>query len=55
MDNGRIHFWISIVKSLIRIVGGLFLIWNSWYFMFGLAFILAELLGILEEVFDDRK
>jgi hypothetical protein len=43
------HFYVSLVKSFIRIAAGSFLIMGyiSWA---GGLFILAELLGIVEEV-----
>ena len=48
------HFSISIVKSLLRIVGcGMFL-WKGSLNCFAGCFLFAELLGIAEEIFDKR-
>ena len=46
------HFRISIVKSIIRILAGLTLMWaDHWYFnAAGGLLIGAEILGILEEL-----
>ena len=43
------HFWFSIAKSVIRIVAGVGLIHQDFEFA-GLGFILAEILGIAEEL-----
>lgn len=43
------HFWISFVKSCIRLVAGFALIGNNLVAA-GISFIIAELLGILEEM-----
>ena len=42
------HFWVSIIKSAVRIVGYGFLPFNI--FAGALVLILAEALGILEEL-----
>lgn len=42
------HFWISFVKSCVRILGAFTLIGGNLVAT-GLCFILAELLGIVEE------
>lgn len=48
------HFLISIVKSLLRIVGcGMFL-WKGSLNCLAGCFLLAELLGIAEEICDKR-
>jgi hypothetical protein len=46
------HFRISIIKSVIRILAGLTLMWaDQWYFnATGGLLIGAEILGILEEL-----
>lgn len=48
-DPSRGHFYVSLVKSGLRIVAGSFLIagnlWFAGFFLIG-----AELLGILEEM-----
>jgi hypothetical protein len=53
--NSKSHFIISLIKSLIRIVG---CIWLSFLIPilipFTAAFGIAELFGIAEEVFDRR-
>jgi hypothetical protein len=68
-DKG--HFFISLAKSLLRILGSLLLSlgclqyikyggFTNWDIMvhsvgtFATLFLVAELLGILEEVFDTR-
>jgi len=43
------HFWVSFIKSCIRIFAALALIGQS-FIIAGLSFILAELLGIVEEL-----
>ena len=49
------HFIVSIVKSIIRIVACIVAIMYTSLFLFALGFLVAEILGILEEVFDKRK
>ena len=51
-DPGKGHFIISIVKSAIRIVGCLALIFTGSLFAAGVTFLIAEVLGILEEIVD---
>lgn len=48
-DPGRFHFYVSLIKSLIRITAGGFLIYGN-FFVAGILFILAEVLGIVEEL-----
>ena len=48
--NPKIHFYISLVKSCLRIFAGITLV-NSLFVATGVLFIVAEVLGILEEVF----
>lgn len=48
--NPKIHFYISLVKSVLRIFAGIALM-NSFFAISGGLFIVAEILGILEEVF----
>jgi len=48
-DTSRGHFYVSIVKSFIRIFAGMALI-NSSFVIAGVSFIIAELLGIVEEL-----
>jgi hypothetical protein len=48
-DTSRGHFYVSIVKSFVRIFAGIALIDGS-LIIAGVSFIIAELLGIVEEV-----
>lgn len=48
-DTSRGHFYVSLAKSVIRIAAGVCLINGSLVFA-GIAFILAEALGVLEEL-----
>jgi hypothetical protein len=48
-DPGKGHFYVSLVKSIIRIVAGGFLITGN-FVIAGALIITAELLGILEEL-----
>ena len=48
-DNGNGHFYVSICKSVIRIGAGGFII-TGRYVMAGILVILAEMLGIVEEL-----
>jgi hypothetical protein len=48
-DTSKGHFWISIVKSVVRIGAGLSLVAGGLV-LAGTLFIVAELLGILEEL-----
>ena len=48
-DTSRGHFYVSLVKSGLRIVaGGNLVIGNLWWA--GTFFIIAEILGIVEEL-----
>jgi hypothetical protein len=51
-DTSRGHFLVSLVKSFVRIVAGtgLLLGGTGWIAVAGGALIVAELLGILEEL-----
>jgi len=49
VDPSKKHFYISIVKSIIRMFAGLALLWGLWQ-LSGILFIAAEVLGILEEL-----
>jgi hypothetical protein len=46
----RIHLYVSIVKSMVRILAGCALI-SHFFMLSGWLFIAAEVLGILEELF----
>jgi hypothetical protein len=48
-DTSRGHFYVSLVKSAIRIIAGAFLIGGN-LLMAGFCLIIAELLGIVEEM-----
>jgi hypothetical protein len=48
-DTSKGHFYVSIVKSIIRIGAGCCLIQGN-LLMAGFCFIMAEILGIVEEL-----
>ena len=48
-DTSKGHFYVSVVKSFIRIFAGIALIDGS-FIIAGVSFIVAELLGIVEEL-----
>jgi hypothetical protein len=48
-DPSKGHFYVSLTKSAIRIVAGGCLISGNFVFA-GIGFILAEVLGIVEEM-----
>ena len=48
-DPGKGHFYVSLVKSVLTIAAGGFLITGNLLFA-GVLFIIAEALGILEEI-----
>jgi hypothetical protein len=48
-DTSRGHFWVSLAKSAIRIfAGGVLMAGNIW--LAGVCIILAEMLGVVEEI-----
>lgn len=48
-DTSRGHFFVSLVKSMLRIIaGGNLVLGNLW--LAGTFFIIAEILGIVEEL-----
>jgi len=55
-DTSKGHFYVSLVKSALRIAAGVFFviagsaISSSWIFSGGVLLIFAELLGIVEEL-----
>lgn len=49
-DPSRAHFYISLVKSGVRIIAGYALI-NTNFVLAGALFITAEVLGVAEEMF----
>ena len=48
-DTSRGHFYVSLVKSILRIVAGSCLV-TGQFFWAGCLFIVAEILGIVEEL-----
>lgn len=48
-DTSKGHFWVSMVKSAVRMVAGFWLISGN-LLMAGVCIIFAEILGIVEEV-----
>ena len=48
-DTSKGHFYVSLAKSAIRIVAGVCLITGN-LLMAGVCFIMAEVLGIVEEL-----
>jgi hypothetical protein len=48
-DTSKGHFYVSIVKSFIRIFAGICII-NNNLLIGGIAIIIAEILGIIEEL-----
>jgi len=52
--NDKAHFYISLLKSILRIAGCVMAIACSKIMPFVWMFLLAEILGIFEEVFDKR-
>lgn len=44
------HFWISMVKSIIRI-GACYFLFQEQFGNAAISFVLAEVLGIAEEIF----
>jgi hypothetical protein len=53
--NSKEHFVTSITKSLIRILGCAVAYITSSVEVFAIIFALAEILGIVEELVDERK
>jgi hypothetical protein len=57
-DTSKGHFYVSLVKSFLRIAAGITLVMagnqplllGSWLMVAGGLFMVAELLGILEEL-----
>ena len=48
-DPSKKHFYISIIKSVVRIVAGVYLFYGN-YAVAGSLFIAAEVLGVIEEL-----
>jgi hypothetical protein len=49
-DTSLGHFYVSLVKSAIRIAAGIALIWPQNIILAGVFLIAAEVLGVVEEV-----
>lgn len=49
VDPGKGHFYVSLIKSIIRIAAGTFLVFGN-LLVAGILLVLAELLGIVEEI-----
>lgn len=51
-DTSRGHFYVSLAKSTIRIGAGVTLLFlgNTWLIVAGVCIVLAEILGIVEEL-----
>lgn len=55
--NSKSHLYISLIKSIIRMIGcGWAMLFSQTLpiYILGGALIVAETLGVLEEIFDDR-
>ena len=52
--NSKWHLYVSILKSLLRILGCIAVFIKNDMTFFCIAFIAAEVLGILEELGDKR-
>lgn len=52
--NNKSHFICSLAKSAIRIAGCLLLLLKFDFLTFGLTFLVAEALGVVEEMVDNR-
>jgi hypothetical protein len=49
-DTSKGHFYVSMVKSATRIAAGIALIWPQNIVLAGVLLVVAELLGIVEEL-----
>lgn len=49
-DTSKGHFYVSLVKSATRIAAGIALIWPQNIVLAGIFLIVAEVLGIVEEL-----
>ena len=49
-DTSRGHFYVSLAKSAVRIAAGISLIWPQSLVLAGAFLILAEVLGVVEEL-----
>ena len=48
-DKRKFHFWVSFAKSIVRIAAGVGLVYGA-ILMAGVSLIVAEILGIIEEL-----
>lgn len=48
------HFWVSMAKSVIRIAACVVLIFSGNFVVGGTGFLVAEVLGVVEELVDGR-
>lgn len=49
-DPSKGHFYVSLVKSATRIAAGISLVWPQSIVLAGIFLIVAEILGIVEEL-----
>jgi len=49
-DPSKGHFYVSLVKSAVRVAAGIALIWPQNIILAGALIIAAEILGIAEEL-----
>jgi hypothetical protein len=49
-DPSKGHFYVSMAKSATRIAAGIALVWPQSLIVAGMFFIIAEVLGIVEEL-----
>lgn len=54
MLNSKWHLYISFIKSAVRLAGGVLSLWYGRWGILAYSFILAEVLGVLEELGDQR-
>lgn len=52
--NSKGHLRLSIAKSFIRMISILVAMWYRNWMLMAEGFLIAEVLGVFEEVYDDR-
>jgi hypothetical protein len=52
--NSKWHFYTSLIKSLIRAAGCLLAVLSKRWEVMATTFLIAEILGVLEEIKDER-
>ena len=52
--NSKWHFYTSLIKSLIRAAGCLLAVLSKRWEVMAISFLIAEILGVLEEIKDER-